>query len=75
MSTSSRSAGRSHGYDYFSPGVPAFQISHRLGDFTQPIAPVDDRRDLAGLHELTHDYEVLLCGLGHHRTQPAAYER
>src|SRR2546429_345603 len=45
-------------YDHFSSRVPFFQILNRRGDLTQAVTPVDDRRYLSGLHELTQDGQV-----------------
>src|SRR5450759_256001 len=37
-------------YDYFSSSVSFFEIPYSLGDFSQRITPVDDRRYLSGFN-------------------------
>lgn len=58
----------------FPRGVSFFQMSDRLGDFTQLIGTVDDGRDSAGLHEIVHDDQVLLRGLRDERNQFLVHE-
>src|SRR5580704_2643828 len=44
--------------DYFSAGVPLFQIPNSRRDLTQAVTPVNDRRYFSGLHEVVHDGQV-----------------
>src|SRR5215472_3437007 len=50
----------SHGYDYFPARMPLLEIADRLGNLTEPVAPVDDRCDLCRLYELAQSGQVLL---------------
>jgi hypothetical protein len=45
--------------DDLPSGVTFIQIPHRLGDFAQPVTPVDDRRDLSGPQEIARNGQVL----------------
>ena len=46
-----------------SASVSFFQIPDSLRDFTQAVAPIDDRRDLPSRHELAHDSRRPRCCL------------
>ena len=47
-------------YYYFSSGVPFFQIPESLRDFTQGVAPIDDRFQLGGRDEFTQQGQIVL---------------
>ena len=61
-------------YDYFSSSVPFFQIPDSLGDLTQPVTPVDDRRYLSGRHEIAHDGQVLFVQFRDKHDEVLAHE-
>jgi hypothetical protein len=50
-----------HSNCYFSPGVSFFQIPDSLGDLTQAVTLVGDRRYPSGLHELMQGGQVLFA--------------
>jgi len=50
---------RSHGDDDVSSGVTLFEIPDRRWDLVRQIHPVDHRRDLARLHEVREELQVI----------------
>ena len=65
----------SHGDDDFSLGVTFFQIADGLGDLTQLVVSVDDRRDFSGFKKFFQDEQVLFVSFRQHRDHLLAHER
>src|SRR4029077_9253242 len=64
-----------HTYYYFSSSVPLFQVRDRGRDLTQLVAPVDDRCQLSGLHEITQNVQVLMVELSQNHAELLPHER
>jgi hypothetical protein len=58
-----------------SSGVSLFQMTDGLGDLTERIRRVDDRRDLAALDQVLEHDQVLALRLRDERAQLLAHER
>src|SRR5947209_4822221 len=50
-------------YDDFPASVSLFQVTKRLRDITQLVSPVDNRRQLSGMHEIGQDHHVFFIKL------------
>src|ERR1051326_565223 len=70
-----RSEAALNGDDDFASGMALREIPDRICSFTQSERPVDDRRDLARLHELTEGPEVLLPRLRGEPDQPLMHHQ
>ena len=63
-----------HRDNHFSSSVAFFQIPDRIRDLTQREGPVDDWSDLAGLHKVAQDIEVLLVQVRQKHVELLAHE-
>ena len=45
--------------DHFSSRVPFFEITNSIGNFTQAVTPVDNRRDSSLRHERCKNVQIL----------------
>lgn len=58
MTSDAPRSSASHGDDDFSLGVTFFQIPDGLGDLTQLVVTIDDRRDCSSFEKLSQGEQV-----------------